>query len=133
MNESDINRILGVPVTIFGSQEWQELEQREFKFGPENLLEEILQKRLWSNVEILWVVKRLIYYYGRKDALLKKAPVDRLFINIIDILRDFYLVLDKVDPELDDNMRSYISTKLTDSTWGINNNTREYLSKIKDN
>lgn len=133
MNESDINRILGVPATVFGSQEWQELEKREFSLGPENLLEEILQQRLWSNVEILWVIKRMIYYYGRKDTLLKKAPVDRLFINIVDILRAFYLVLDKVDPELDDNMRSYICTKLSDSTWGINTNTRDYLSKIKDN
>jgi hypothetical protein len=52
---------------------------------------------------------------------------------MVDILRAFYVILDISNPELDDNMRSYISTKLGDATWGINLRTREYLVKIKDN
>lgn len=132
MNQNDINELLNIPETVFGSKEWQELEQMEYKIGPENLLKKITEKKLWSNAEILWVLKRMIYCYGKKDAILKKTPVDRLFNNVVDILRAFYLVFDKVDPDLDDNIRSYICAKITDSTWGISTNTRDYLYKIKD-
>lgn len=122
--------LFGIPSTILGKEDWQELEKRENTIGPEQLLSEILEKRLWSNAEIAWVIKRMVYFYGKKDNLLKKAPVERLFLNMVDILRCFFLVMDKEDPALDDNIRAYISGKIADSTWGINNHTREYLEKF---
>jgi len=126
------DNILGIPSAVFGSKEWVELEKREYEIGPDNLLDEIIEKKLWSNVEILWVLKRLIFFYGKKDAVLKKAPVDRLFTSMTDILRIFYLMIDTLDPEIDENMLSYICNKLTDSTWGINKRTRDYLYRVKE-
>lgn len=106
------------------------MEEREFAKGPDLLLDELLQQKTWTNVEVLWVIKRMIYFYGRKDDVLKKAPAHRLMMNMNDVLRVFYLIWDKVDPELDDNMRSYLTNKLSDATWGINQRTREYLHKL---
>ena len=123
--------IFGIPSTVFGSKEWNDLEKNEYELGPEQLLEEIIKQKTWSNVEILWVLKRLIYFYGKKDALLKKAPPERLMTNMMDVLRAFYIIFDIGDPELDDNLRSYVCTKLADATWGIASSTREYLFKIK--
>lgn len=128
--EQQFQQYFGIPSTIMGSKEWKELEDRENQIGPEALLDEIINKRLWSNTEIAWVLRRMIYYYGRKDSLLKKVPVERLFMNMLDVLRVFFLLLDHSDPEIDENMRLYISTKLTDATWGINSRTREYLHKM---
>lgn len=126
------DNIFGIPSTVFGSDEWVELEKRENTIGPDNLLDEIIDKKLWSNAEILWVIKRLVYFYGKKDPILKKIPVDRLFTSMNDVLRIFYLIFDITDPELEENMLGYICTKLTDSTWGINKRTRGYLYKIDD-
>lgn len=126
------DNIFGIPSTVFGSNEWIELEKRENTIGPDSLLDEIIAKKLWSNAEILWVIKRLIYFYGRKDAALKKIPVERLFTSMNDVLRIFYLIFDITDPEIEENMLAYICTKLTDSTWGINTRTRRYLSKMGD-
>lgn len=123
--------LFGISSTVLGTNEWRELEKKEDLLGPEQLLAEILDKRVWSNVEIIWVIKRLVYFYGKKDSLLKKIPVERLFTNMVDVLRAFFLVFDQQDPDLDDNMRAYISSKLADSTWGINQLTREYLQKVK--
>ncbi len=131
--EENIFNSLGIPPTIFGTKEWQDIEKKENTLGADMLLAEIIEKKIWSNEEILWVMKRLIFFYGKKDNLLKKAPIERLFMNMVDILRAFYVILDISNPELDDNMRSYISTKLADATWGINLRTREYLGKLKDN
>lgn len=125
------DNIFGIPSTVFGSKEWNDIEKREYELGPEQLLDEILKQKTWSNVEILWVLKRLIYFYGKKDALLKKAPPERLMTNMMDVLRAFYIVFDIGDPELDENLRSYVCTKLADATWGIGSSTREYLYKIK--
>jgi len=122
--------LFGIPTTVLGKAEWKELERKEDTLGPDLLLAEILDKRLWSNAEIIWVLKRLIYFYGKKDSLLKKAPIDRLFLNMGDVLRCFFLVFDLEDPALDDNIRAYISNKIADSTWGINQHTREYLEKF---
>lgn len=127
----DEKHIFFIPKTIFGSSEWIEIENRENSMGPDAVLEELMKKKILSNAEILWIIKRLIYFYGKKDALLKKAPPDRLLMNMNDILRIFYILLDKADPELDENMRSYISMKLSDATWGITPRTREYLHKMK--
>ena len=122
--------IYGLPYTITDSSAWKELEQQEYSLGPDNLFKEILEKRTWTNVEIMWVLKRMIYFYGGKDSLLKKTPTDRLFNNMNDVLRVFYILLDRLDPDIDENMRSYISTKLADATWGISASTREYLHKF---
>jgi len=124
------DNFFGLPSTIVGSQKWRELEAREFQLGPEALLDEIIEKRLWSNEEICWVLKRMIYYYGKKDSVLKMMPIERLFATLVDVLRSFYIIFDSEDPQIDDNMRSYICTKLTDATWGINSRTREYLSRV---
>jgi hypothetical protein len=130
--DNNINHIFSLPATVFDSEEWRELEKKEYSLGTEVLLDEIINKKLWSNAEILWVLKRMIFYYGKKDALLKKAPMDRIFNSMIDVLRAFYIIFDKEDPDIDDNMRSYISIKLSDATWGINSHTRDYLCRIKD-
>lgn len=126
----DTEALFFLPKTIFGSLEWKAMEEREYRNGPDALLEELLEQKAWSNVEMLWVVKRMIYFYGRKEDVLKKAPSKRLMMNMNDVLRVFYLIIDIVDPQLDDNMRSYITNKLSDATWGINPRTREYLYKI---
>ncbi len=116
--------------TILESQEWQEMLEREKEVGPEALLEEILEQRNWTNSEILWTIRRLIYYYALHDQVLKQAPVERIFDNFVSILRGFYMIFDQANPQLDDNIRSYISAKIIDATWGINAGTRNYLSKI---
>ena len=95
------------------------------------MLSKIIDKRLWTNAEIAWVLRRLIYFYGKKDTYLKEAPIDRIFANMVGILRVFYLLFDQLDPDIDDNMRTYVCSKLGDATWGINSRTREYLYKIK--
>jgi len=119
-------------LSLFDTPAWKEICNRENSIGPEALLEEILEKRIWSNAEILWVVKRLLFHYGLKDKVLKKAPVERIFLNMTAVLRVLYMVLDHTNPELDDNIRSYIASKLTDATWGINEHTRYYLRKRSD-
>lgn len=132
MEQDNVFEIFGLPQTVIGSKEWEALEKLEFSLGPDALLEKIIAQKKWTNAEIVWIVKRLVYYYGKKDELLKSTPVERLFTTITDILRAFLLIMDITDPELDDNMRSYISAKMTDSTWGINERTRVYLNKLKD-
>jgi hypothetical protein len=49
---------------------------------------------------------------------------------MVDVLRSFFLVFDRLDPNLDDNIRSYICSKMTDATWGMTSRTREYLRKF---
>ena len=122
--------LLTIDNTVFGSQEWTDLENREFSMGPDSLLDEIIEKDEWSNVEMLWIIKKMVYHYGKKDQLMKNIPTERLFSNMVDILRVLYLVLDHANPDLDVNIRKYLSVKLADSTWGINSRTREYLYKL---
>jgi hypothetical protein len=122
--------LLGMPCSIMDTDEWKELVNREYQIGPDRLLDEIMDKKLFSNAEIMWILKRMVFLYGGKDYLLKLVPPERMLMNMNDILRAFYLVFDQQDPELDDNIRSYISARLTDATWGISARTREYLYKI---
>lgn len=134
MEDQDLNKIheyFGLDKTIFTSREWEDLQKIENEIGPDALLSNIIDKRLWSNAEIAWVLRRLIYHYGKKDTLLKEAPMDRIFANMVGILRAFFLIFDQLDPDIDDNMRTYICSKLGDATWGVNSRTREYLYKIK--
>ncbi len=130
--EQNIEAMFGIPSTVIGSKEWKDIEQKENTIGPDNLLSEIIEKKMWNNAEIMWVIKRLIFFYGKNDSLLKKAPTERLFTNVLDILKVFFLVFDINDPDLDDNMRSYVCAKMADSTWGISSRTRDYLYKLKD-
>ncbi|MGE5391307.1 MAG: hypothetical protein ACM3PE_09625 [Deltaproteobacteria bacterium] len=130
MDEVDVSALF-LPKTVFGSPEWVEIENKENAMGPDQLLDEIINKKMWSNVEIAWVLKRLVYFYGNKKSVVKNVPTERMMMNMNDILRVFYVLFDKEDPEIDDNMRSYVSTKLADATWGVNSRTREYLYKLE--
>lgn len=122
--------LLGIACSITDTEEWKVLEKREYSIGPDRLLAEIMEKKLFSNAEIMWVLRRMVFFYGKKDSLLKLAPPERLMTNMNDILRAFYILFDQQSPELDDNIRSYICSRLTDATWGISARTREYLYKI---
>ena len=131
MKERDLaEELIGLDNTVFGSQAWRDIENLEYTLGPEALLDQIVQKDEWSNAEMLWVIKRMVYYYGKKDKPLKGIPTDRMFLNMVDILRCLYLLLDHANPDLDSNMRKYLSVKLGDSTWGLNSRTRSYLYKL---
>ncbi len=116
--------------TVMGTRAFQDITELEYKIGVEPLLEEILGKKVWSNAEMIWVLRQIMMYYGRNDELLKKAPPERIFLNMVDIIRAFYMLLDNSDPDLDENMRSYMSAKIGDATWGITGNTRIYLEKM---
>lgn len=118
--------------TILESLEWKEITDRENEIGPEALLEEIMEKRAWNNAEMLWTMRRLIFYYALHDRVLKRAPIDKLFDNFVDVLRATYMLVDQSNPDLDINIRTYISTKLADATWGISPRTRFYLEKKPD-
>ncbi|HWP96198.1 MAG TPA: hypothetical protein VN426_05060 [Syntrophomonadaceae bacterium] len=132
MEEEEILGMFVLPRTVVGSEEWELLEKKENSIGTEALFEEIISKKLWSNAEISWVLKRLVYHFGKKDSLIKKAPPERLASSMSVILRAFYLVFDLSDPLMEDNTRSYICSKLVDATWGINQRTRTYLEKIAE-
>lgn len=125
--------VFSIPGSIMDSGEWKELELKENEIGSDNLLEEIINKKIWSNAEIIWILRRLVYFYGKNDTLLKNVPPDRLLANMTDVLRAFFLLYDTLDPDLDDNTKSYICAKLTDATWGISNRTRIYLERIARN
>lgn len=122
--------LLGTSISITDTVEYKELETREYQIGPSQLLTEILAKRMFSNAEIMWILRRMVYFYGSKDGLLKLSPPERLMANMNDILRAFYILFDLESPDMDDNIRSYVSARLTDATWGISERTREYLYKI---
>lgn len=122
--------MLGLPRTVEESQEYRRLLEHEDSIGTDKLMAEILEKKVWKNEEMIWMLRRLIYWYGRSDALLKKTPVDRLFANMCDILRAFHVFLDRENPDIDENTRSYMSAKLGDAMWGITDNTRIYLEKL---
>jgi hypothetical protein len=131
MEVIDVDELFAFSSSVKESPEWKDLELKEYSVGADALLEEITEKRIWSNAELMWVIKRLIYFYGSNDSLLKKAPKERLFLNLVDVLRAFYLIIDELDPKIDDNMRSYICSKLADATWGVNPRTRSYLNKLE--
>lgn len=122
--------LLGIPCSITDTSEWKDLEARELAIGPDKLMEEIINKKLFSNSEIMWVIRRMVFFYGKKDNLLKMAPPERLLTNMNDLLRAFYILFDYQNPDLDDNIRSYICSRLTDATWGVSERTREYLYKL---
>ena len=97
-----------MPGSIMDSKEWKDLETKEFELGSDRVLDEIIDKRIWNNAEIIWLLRKMVYFYGKKDHLLKNAPPERLLINMTDLLRVMFILYDKFDPELDDNLRSYV-------------------------
>ncbi len=119
-----------IPSTIWGSEEWQKLIKKENEMGSDILLNELLERRDWTNAEIAWVLKHMMFFYGKNDPLLLKAPIEKIFANMNNILRVFYLLMDYTDPDLDSNIRSYISSKLSETTWGVSSRTRDYLYKF---
>lgn len=132
MKERSLAEELFFYQSVFGGQEWEEIEKKENNLGADILLNEIINRDEWSNAEMMWVIKHMIYHYGKKEQILKSIPIERIFTNICDILRSLYLIIDLTNPEMDVNTRKYLSSKLADSTWGINNRTKEYLYKIAD-
>ncbi len=120
----------GIPISITDTDAYKEIEQRECQVGADQLLNELLDKKLFSNAEIMWILRRMVFFYGRKDGLLKMTPPERLMMNMNDVLRAFYILFDLQSPDMDDNIRSFISARLTDATWGISKRTRDYLHKI---
>ncbi|MGE5371852.1 MAG: hypothetical protein ACM3QZ_07700 [Solirubrobacterales bacterium] len=118
--------------TILESAEWVELTRQENERGPEAVLDEVLEKRNWDNAEMLWVLRRLIFYYATYDGTLKKASKERLFDNFVSLMKGIYMLLDQANPDLDDNIRTYITTKLHDATWGIGQGTRHYLERMEE-
>lgn len=124
--------IFYIPSTIMTGEEWKAIEKREYAHGPEALMDELLEQGRWTNAEMAWVLRRMIYYYGSKDALLKKVPPERMMNSMSDILRCLFLLLDYTDSELDDNVRGYFTAKLVDATWGVSSRTREYLARFQD-
>lgn len=120
----------GLYQTVFESEGFKKLLEREYSIGPGPLLEEILDKKVWNNEEIIWTLKQMVYFYGGNDRLLKKTPHERLFQNMGGLLRALYILVDRENPVLDENTRSYISAKLGDATWGITDKTRIYLEKM---
>jgi len=116
-------------ITVFETAEWNDLKQRELLAGADRVLQEILEKPMWSNAEMMWVLKHMLFYYGSKDALLKEAPIERIFDNLGNVVRVAYLLIDRLNPELDENTRRFMTAKLRQATWGIDENTRFYLAK----
>lgn len=115
--------------TILESPEWREIEHREKVEGPDQLLEDLMEKQNWNNAEILWVMRRLIFHYALHDRVLMAAPIEKLFDCFVSALKGLYMMIDQCNPDLDDNIRGYITSKMRDATWGITPGTRYYLEK----
>lgn len=131
MDELRLGNVMAArTLAITDTPAWKEIRDQENLIGPEALLETLLDKKVLSEVEMLWMVRNMMSYYGKEDALLKKAPVRRLLMNTNELLRIIFLLLDRPQGELEINMCSYLSAKLQQATWGINQNTRRYLEKI---
>lgn len=126
----NIERLV-MQATVFEGHEYRELLNREEGIGAEQLFQELLEADILSNAQMMWLLKNMLYYYGGKDATLLKAPPERLLENMGNILRISYMLVDSLDPALDDNTRLYISTKLKQATWGLSPDIRQYLRKKK--
>ena len=74
---------MGYTIPYLPAKLGKNLQKQEYQIGPEALLDEgSIEKRLWTNEEIAWVLRRLIYYYGQKNTYLKDAPIERVFLNM---------------------------------------------------
>lgn len=117
-------------LTVWESPQFKALGQRALDEGPDRVLQKLLDKPQLENAEMLWLLKQLTYFYGKPDDLLLKVPARRLMLNMGALLRVLYVFLDAQDPELDANLRSYMSAKLRQAAWGVDSSTRKYLDKL---
>lgn len=121
------NIIIGM--TVFESPEYRSILAREEEIGADQLFEEMMQESMLTNPQLMWLSKYMLYYYGSKDKALLAAPPERLLENMGNLLRINYLLVDHLNPQLDENTRLYISTKLKQATWGLSSNIRQYLNR----
>ena len=109
---------------------WQEIVKRENTCGAQNLLEELLEQPMLSVIEMLWVARTMLTYYGKKNSILCKTPNERLLKNTSSLLRILVLLLDLKGETPDENMRAYMTVKLRDACWGLIPPSRKYLDKL---
>lgn len=124
------NQNIVIGMTLFESPDYRNVLAREDEVGPDKLFEELIQESMLTNAQIMWLLKYMLYHYGGKDKALAAAPPERLLENMGNLLRVNYLLIDSLNPELDDNTRLYISNKLKQATWGLSTNIRQYLNRI---
>lgn len=125
----DFDQLSELQLTVFESSEFRGLLEREQGIGAEKVLEELLNQTVLSNAQLMWILKHMLFYYGSKDKTLLVAPPERLLENMGHLLRITYMIIDSLDPSLDENIRLYISTKLKQATWGLSPDIRQYLDK----
>lgn len=125
----DFDQLSELQLTVFESSEFRGLLEREQGIGAEKVLEELLNQTVLSNAQLMWILKHMLFYYGSKDKTLLAAPPERLLENMGHLLRITYMIIDSLDPSLDENIRLYISTKLKQATWGLSPDIRQYLDK----
>jgi len=125
----DENQIPEIQLTVFESSEYRDLLEREEGVGAATVMQELLEQTALSNAQIMWILKHMLYYYGSKDTTLLTAPPARLLENMGNLLRVSYLLIDSLDPSLDDNTRLYISNKVKQATWGLSDDIRQYLNR----
>lgn len=118
-----------IGMTLFESPDYRNILAREDEIGADQLFEELIQESILTNPQMMWLLKYMLYHYGGKDKALLAAPPERLLENMGNLLRVNYLLIDSLNPELDENTRLYISTKLKQSTWGLSTNIRQYLNR----
>lgn len=123
----DNNQMPAMQLTVFESNEYRQLLEREEGVGGEAVLQELLDKDSLSNAQLMWMLRHMLYYYGSKDRVLLSAPPEKLLDNAGNLLRVAYLLIDRLDPSLDDNTRLYISTKVKQATWGLTPDIRQYF------
>ena len=113
--------------TLMETPEWKAMVKRENTAGPEPLLAELLEQPILSVIEMLWITRTMLTYYGKKNSRLKKVPAERLLKNTSSLLRILVLLLDLKGEIPDENMRAYITVRLRDACWGLTEPTRKYL------
>ncbi|MGE5380715.1 MAG: hypothetical protein ACM3NT_06560 [Methylocystaceae bacterium] len=123
------NLLSELPLTVFESSEFRALLEREEGVGAQKVMDELLSQTVLSNAQLMWLLKHMLFYYGSKDKTLAAAPPERLLENMGHLLRITYMIIDSLDPRLDENIRLYISTKLKQATWGLSPDIRQYLDK----
>ena len=116
--------------TLMETPEWQEINNRENILGRDTLLAELLDQPMMTTIEMLWVTRAMLTYYGKKNQLMQKIPLERLQKNISNLLRILVLLLDLRGEVPDENMRAYMTVKLRDACWGLIDPTRKYLEQL---
>jgi hypothetical protein len=128
-NISDGGDVATRAVTLTETREWQDLLAQENQLSPETLLNQLLQRRVLTTVEMMWVVKAMLRAYGQKHSVFHRVPGERLSRTVSSLLRIMFLLLDNQN-EPDDNLRAYITAKLREACWGLTDPTAAYLKKF---